>query len=272
MRAMGNPEAFRNKKIIIYGTGYVAHMFHRVLRMYHLQDNIQCCVTTSNSGEKVFFEGIPVYGIHGVCMDEQTVVCLAVHESVKDEIEHTVKKMTSQYVWVYPRLYEWMLGEPLHRNVEISVGRLLEGYRKDLRLAVRLAAIEQHEGKNGYGFRYYINAQMLHCGIDTAGMRLEQFKGLLEDWKQFGYRRQFPVTVNSSYEVIDGDHRMAVAAYLGQESICCDIYPDRLTVQEIHENGAMMSGETLARHGFTKKDLDILEGIQRRYMDTYGTT
>ncbi len=269
LRAMVDVEYFRNNKLIIYGTGYVAHMFYKALKVHNLQANVLCCVTTYPPEKNEVFEGIPVYGIQDINTNTNVLICIAVHESIRTEIENVLKKITDRYIWIYPCLYELLLGKPAQRNTIIRVERLLEGYKEDLRLAIRLAAIEQHDGKNDCGQQYYINAQMIHCEKNTADKRWKRFMALVDEWKRSGYNKQFSITVNTSYEVIDGDHRVSMAVYTGQQAIYGNIYKSELSPQEIHENGAMMSEYILMQNGFTRRDIEILKGIQRRYMSAY---
>ncbi len=265
-------ECLAGKKLVVYGTGHVAHKFHKALQAHHLQENIRCFVRTADVEDGERFEGIRVCRWKDVPVGEDTLVCLAVHESLRDEIEKLVRPITRQYVWIYPYLYGLMLGEAERENVELEICRLLKGYRNDLRLGVRMAAIEQWEGRNTHGFDDYIRAQMLHCGRETAGKRLEQFLGLMDGWRRFGYEKNHPISVNKKEEVIDGNHRLAMAVYVGQTVIYGNIYPTELSAESIHGREAMLPADLLAGHGFSDMEIQVLEGIQRRYMDTYGTT
>lgn len=265
-------ERLAGKKLVVYGTGHVAHKFHKALQQHHLQENIRCFVRTADVKDGEEFEGIRVCRLEDVPLGEDTLVCLAVHESLRDEIERTVRLVTRQYEWIYPYLYELMLGEAEQENVELEICRLLKSYRNDLRLGVRMAAIGQWEGRNTHGFDIYIRAQMLHCGRETAEKRLERFLGLMDGWRRFGYEKKYPVSVNKKGEVIDGNHRLAMAVYVGQKTIYGNVYPTELSAEAIHGREAMLPADLLAGHGFSGTEIQILEGIQRRYMDTYGTT
>jgi len=263
-------ERLGEKKLIVYGTGHVAHKFYKALQKHSLQGNIQCFVRTGAVSAGEFFEGMPVYGFQEVSIEEDNLICLAVHESLLDEIEEAVRRVTGQYLWIYPYLYELMLGEPEQTNVELDIKLLLKSFCHDLRLGVRLAVIEQKFDRNNYGFDYYIRAQMLHCGKDTATQRLSRFLELIDRWKRSGYEKRYAVSVNQNVEVIDGNHRLAMAVYTGQPTIFGNIYPTRLSASEIHGQAAMLSEGLLTGHGFTVYEIQRLEEIQQRYLKAYG--
>ena len=63
-----------------------------------------------------------------------------------------------------------------------------------------------------------------------------------------------------------------MAVYVGQKTIYGNVYPTELSAEAIHGREAMLPADLLAGHGFSGTEIQILEGIQRRYMDTYGTT
>lgn len=258
-------ENLEGKKIIIYGTGHVAHMFYKAMLEHGLKDRIQCFARSRCVQQDEMFEGIPVCSVDDICIDENTLVCLAVHESIRDEIQKIVEPITDQYLWVYPYIYELMLGEPEQRSVEVCVAQLLEGYRNDLRLAIRLAAIEQQDGMNTFGFDYYIRAQMLHSSKTTAAKRLERFAELIGEWKRFGYKKENPIVINQDYDVIDGNHRVAMAVYTRQATISGDIYSTVLSAEDIHGREAMLSEELLLSCGFTQCDIQKLETIKQKY-------
>ena len=264
-------ERLQKNRIVIYGTGHVAHKFYKVLLHHGLQDQIQCFVRTGKVNEGETLEGIQVHCFEDIHVDEDMLICLAVHESIRSEIEKVVKPVTERYIWIYPYLYELMLGEPEQKGVELQVKTLLKGFHNDLRLGVRLAVIEQQEGINAVGFDYYVRAQMLHCSKTTAAQRLKAFLELIDSWKQSGYRKEDTISINRSYGVIDGNHRLSVAVYTGQKTIYGNIYPTELSVEDIHGHEAMLSKELLLQHGFVEGEIQRLENIQQRYIRAYGS-
>jgi hypothetical protein len=263
-------EVLKKKRIVIYGTGHVGHKFYKVLKQNGLEKQIVCFARTGDVQAGETLDGTEVHCFEEIPVGENMLVCLAVHESLRDEIEEIVRQKTKEYVWIYPHLYDLMLGMPKEKGVELAVETLLRGFRKDLRLGVRLAAIEQQDGINDFGFDCYIRAQMLHCSEATAAKRLKQFMEMIERWKQSGYDRSGRIAVTRRLEVIDGNHRLAMAVYTGQRSIYGDIYPTELSFQDIHGCEPMQTKDFLLEHGFTSEDVQKLERIQKRYVDAYG--
>lgn len=262
-------EQLNGKKIIIYGTGHVARKFYRALLNHGFQKQISYFVRSRDVNEDELFEGIQVRCFKDADLEENTVICLAVHESIRDEIEKTVQEKTGQYIWIYPFLYRLMFGEPEQESVEVPVSMLLKGFDQDLRLGVRLAAIEAQDGISPYGSDYYVRAQQMHCSRDTAVQRLKQFQKLIDEWKQTGCRKGSLLTFNRNYGVIDGNHRLAMAIYTGQETICGDVYPTDLSVRDIHGCEPMLTKELLMQYGFSESELQRLEDTQRRYLQRY---
>lgn len=258
------------KEIVIYGTGHVGHKFLRVLRQHGLEHQICCFAVTKRPGAESSIEGIPVYGIQDILVNKNTLVCLAVHDSLREELEREVRRVTEQYVWIYPNLYGWIMGEAEQTEVWRETAALLQNYRKDFRLAVRLAAIEQQEGKNSFGFDYYIRAQMLHCDAHTARKRIERFRKLIAVWNEADIQNIPPLSLNQNNEVIDGNHRLALAVYHGQRKVLCNIYSTELSAEEIHGLEAMLVKETVRSRGiFSPEEIRALDKIQKQYFLFY---
>lgn len=262
-------EDLKGKEIMIYGAGHVGQKFYRTLKMHGLGKQVVCFAITDPVKEITLIEGIPLKCIYDISVQSNTLICLAVHATLRDETERIVRQITEQYVWIYPYLYDLMFGEPEQTDAEIKISEILKTCQNDARLAVRLAAIEQYDGNNSYGYDYYIRAQMMHCEEHTARQRLQQFKRLMEDWKKYGYRREHPLFLNRGYEVIDGNHRLALAVYHGQNAIFCNIYPTMIPLIDIHGQEPVMPKAVLIQHGFMQEELERLNELQKRYIDNY---
>lgn len=261
---------FEGREIVIYGAGHVGRKFFRTLEERGFGSQVRCFAVTGQRKPGTVLEGIPLKCIYDIPILDNTLICLAVHETLREELENTVREITDRYVWIYPYLYSLMFGEPEQTDMEINISEILKTCRRDERIAVRLAAIEQYEGKNTFGYEYYKRAQMMHCAEHTAGQRLQQFKELMADWKENGYRKEYPLSLNRACEVIDGNHRLALAVYYHQTSILCNIYPTEIPLTEIHGKEPIMPKIVLEQHGFTEEEIQRLDELQERYVEIYG--
>jgi len=261
---------FHGKEIVIYGAGHVGRKFFRTLQAHGIGDQV-CCFAVTKPVKEECAEGLPIRCIDEIPVHKETLVCLAVHEALREEMEYYISRITKQYVWIYPYLYNLMFGQPERVNENIEIPVILQNYGEDMRLAIRLAVIEQKFGKNLFGFEYYKKAQKIHCAEYTAGQRLGKFCRLIEDWEKEGYQKEHLLFLNQNYEMIDGNHRLSLAVYHKQKTIWCNIYPTKIPVEEIHGQGPKMSEGILIRHGFTQDDIQKLKKIQERYLSFYET-
>ena len=212
----------RSNGAIIYGIGYVAERFVDGLKKIGLDTEIKFFVT-SNVREKEY-KGKSVISVDDLDIDDKALVCIATHEAVKNEIEERLRMLgIERYIWIYPYLHELWFGQPIAKNIEVDLDKII-GRWNDYRLAIRALAIDQYYGKNDVGYDIYVKAQSLHCEERTAIKRLERFIELIDSWDKKGYDSNFRPKLSEDYEVLDGAHRITLAYYHGMKTIACDIY------------------------------------------------
>ena len=174
-------EDLKKYQIVIYGTGYIADKFYKVLQMNHIEQNLVCFVKSRVAkGESKY--NFCVKSIQELAIESNTLVCIAVHESNLEEIVENVKQRTNQYLWIYPFLYRWLLGGIKEKGKSIEIRSLINTCKKDLRMAIRLAAIECYYGENDFGYDVYLRAEGIHCSRETARKRLSGFEKLINSW------------------------------------------------------------------------------------------
>lgn len=262
-------EELKKYQIIIYGTGYIADKFYKVLQMNHMEQNLVCFAKSSVvKGECKY--NFCVKNMQEIKIESNTLVCIAVHESNLEEIVENVKQRTNQYLWVYPFLYRWLLGGIKEKGKNIEIRRLIDTCKKDLRMAIRLAAIECYYGKNNFGYDAYLRAEGIHCSRETARKRLSGFEKLISSWEQNGYNAEYAISVNQQGEIFDGNHRLSLALYHRLEKIPCDIYDTTLSALQIHGPEAMISAECLQKKGFDSDEIKLLWDIQNQYYKFYN--
>lgn len=256
---------FQQKKIIIYGTGHIGKKFMLALKKLGLRNNVLCFARTDSVKEGEELDAFPVYKISQITMDDDCLMCLAVHSAIRDEMIAELKKnQIEQYIWIYPYLYEWMLGVPIKKDVRISVDCLKEASKLDYRMAIRFLAIEQFLGKNNCGFDIYVRAFLLQCDEKTAKKRLEKFCELIESWIERGYDPEYKVQLSQNMEIIDGNHRVSLAMYFGEKEVVCDIFSLEFPIVELHGEGAMLTKDVLVKAGFVRDEIQLLDEMMMR--------
>ena len=248
------------KEFVIYGTGHVAQKFLKVIQKEHLDKNLKCFAVSF--GEKEPIEGIAVKNIREI--EKDSLVCIAVHNSLLNEMTGTLQDVgIDHYVWIYPYLYELLLGEPIKTDVKIKVDDIIRTCGDDYRIAIRCAAIDHYCGKNTNGFDWYMKSQALHCSMKTAEERLRRFCKLISDWQRLGYDESKRILINDNYEIIDGNHRVALAWYYGQEEIKCEIFGGNISACEVHGENAMLTKRILLQNGFSLQEIQELDKINQ---------
>lgn len=257
-------EYLQKNRIVIYGSGHVGRKFFQALKSCGLKQNIVCFAVSESLEDLTELEGIPVKRIQNLRDVDAIYVCVAVHEALKDEMFRVLEQLgIKKYVWIYPFLYEMLLGSPIKRNVKVKVDHILQTCRKDYRMAVRWLTMEQYFGNSDLGYELYVRAESLHCEKRTAQERLKKFLELIRCWEKTGYLIDSRIRINSGYEIIDGRHRIAAARYFGQETVQCDIYSDKTMAMELHGEEVMLTEGVLKAHGFLAREMTPLKEINR---------
>ena len=110
-------ERLQTSRIVIYGTGHIGKKFFRALRKNGFEQNIVCFAASQNPSDLVEIEGIPIRGPECLNVADSLLVCVVVHEALRDEMIHTLQQLgVREYVWIYPFLYEMLLGQPLKKK------------------------------------------------------------------------------------------------------------------------------------------------------------
>lgn len=259
----------KSHKVVIYGAGYVAKRFYQSLKSHKLDGKVECFITT-NGGENDV-EDKKNIAIDKFKYDSSYMVCVAVHESIKDEIIEILEaKNITNYIWIYPFQYEIMLGQPIERSVKIPVKNIVKRAVEYYGMAIRNIAIGQYYGKNDIGYEMYIKAQSLHCNENTAKKRLEQFIGLIESWEKNGYDESKELLVTDDYAIIDGSHRASLAIYHNQKFIMGSIYGCSKELFQIHDEGGMLTKNYIASNGFTAEEIKLLEETNKKIEEMYS--
>lgn len=251
-------ELLSDKRILIYGAGYVAHNFLEALKRNKLQGQLQGFVVSQKTENKDDIESFPVSSVDQVTVDDETIICIAVHEVLKDEIEDVLlQKGIFNYIWIYPFLYSLYLGKPVKEGEWIDIRKFIPDDRRRYGLAIRWAAIDDYYGKRPGGFALYKKAMAMHGTAESTQMRANRFAELIRNWESNGYDAGWQISIDRNYEMIDGEHRVALALYHGQPQIRCRIYDG----ENMHGEKVLMTEKALLEGGVSPEEIDILDGI-----------
>lgn len=256
---------FKENKIIIYGAGYVACNFYFALKTRNLEKQVKYFMVSQEGKGKRDIQGIEIRTINDIEMDDNTIICVAVHETNRKEIEYQLQKRgVENYIWIYPYLLEMMLGEPVKQNIDVSVRDIIRYQNEDnYCLAVRYLAIENYFGKNDCGYDIYLKSMELQCGKKTAVKRLHSFKKLIEDWKQNGYKQGNPIFIDKEFKIIDGLHRLTLANYFHNNDICCNIFNVSSYYGQIIKPEVGLPKDILRESIFSLQYIELLEKTQK---------
>lgn len=253
-----------DKDIIIYGTGYIAKKFFDLLILNGIGANVKFFVVTKKKEQEVSIKGIGVRTIEECVIKKSDIVCLAVHETLKNEIETVLLKYKIEnYIWIYPYLVQLLPLKPLQMNVLVPIRDILQA-NEDYRFAIRYLAIENYYNKNTYGFDIYIKAMGLHCEHETAKKRADKFCSLIRNWEQFGYNCETACWINEDKQIFDGAHRISLAKYHGQSDINCDIYKTLPSFWKWYEGDVMLTKKEIDNTDFSMEQLKIIEDAYKR--------
>lgn len=254
-------------KIAIYGTGYVSQRFYEILVRRNLTNHLMYFIT-SKGGARI--NGYEVLSINDARIGNDVLILIAVHETIKDEIVRDLEKRRySNYIWIYPELYELMLGNPIKENVSVPIKRIWLRNRDNYCMAVRYLAIDNYYKKNTYGYYIYRQAMSLYNSQRTSEKRLQQFIALIESWERDGYDQKSPSMILDDYSYIDGTHRISLASYFGLEFIMCNVYSAKQNKEIIHNNRAIFPKSLIPELNLDESVVKILEETNHRIDEQY---
>ncbi len=254
----------KKNRIIIYGTGFVARLFYEALAHHKIEQSIKCFVVSDPIPRDRIFKELPVVSVQSLIEKEDEIICIAVHEVIRGEIETVLlNKGITSYVWIYPYLFEMMMGQPLIKGKEFLVDDIIRQCL-DYRIAIRYLAIENYYHHNNNGFFIYKKAQTLYMNETTAEHRVEQFKLLIQKWENDGYCKEYPILVDERSKILDGNHRITLAKYFGIKKVKCDVYKCQSQYAGWIGADAMFEKNVIMNAGFSEADLNEIEAVYQK--------
>lgn len=118
-------ERIRQQGCWVFGTGFIASMFKDALETRGLQSYVKGYLVSRPVDQQVF-DGHAVRASDDASIARGDLVCVAVHESLYDEVAAMLTEQGYDHVmWVYPYLYDLLYGEPLYKGVSMPLERIL---------------------------------------------------------------------------------------------------------------------------------------------------
>lgn len=257
----------KSNNFVIYGAGEVAARFCKALEKHGIIGNLLSFVTTTGSVIRV--NGLPIIGIEQLEINDKTIICVAVHEAVAEEITaKLVEKNFKNYVWIYPYLYELMLGTPICHNVKVPLSKIWNAIQDDYCIAIRYLAIENYYNKNNIGFELYKNFFSFINDSKTSEKRLFHFINLIKSWEEHGYINGNPSSITENYQIVDGTHRITLAIYFNQEYAMCNIHSTN-NIAEVQSHLDYFTKENMLNIGVEPNIIALLDGVNQRIKEQY---
>lgn len=251
-------ELLKQHGYYVFGTGYVARMLYRALQKQGLLNNLQAfCRSKTTSGET--FLDVPVISAEEALRSGKPVL-LGIHDGSSSTVPHA-----DRMIRVYPYLKDWLFGEPLKREQTINIEEIRRKQPEDQYwIAARYAGIEGIAENDPKKKEIYLRAMSMHCSRETAQRRLELLKTLMSEAEKNGLDPGRPVILDAELRIIDGLHRLAVAAWLNIEKIQADIYPVSDVFTELFGENNRLSEVVLRKNGFTEPEIAYLKECKRK--------
>ena len=238
---------------VIYGAGFIAEKLWRGLEQEGLTDRIDAVVTSY--GDEGDFHGYPILPVSDYEYEGQ-IICIAVHKTALASVKNTLSRYgLEDSIWIYPYLNAILLGEPIALSSAVSTRELIEHNLVNYEVSVRYLAIKSYLASNPIGADIYKKSMMLHCEESTAINRWNTYCEMIDNWS--GFDPEQPIVVMDNLELIDGAHRLAMAAHNGDETMTCDIYPARMSSAEYHGAEAVITQNILDKE-YTEAEQQLI--------------
>ncbi len=255
------------ESVAIYGAGYVGKRFFGTLKEQGLAGKVRCFATTYGSEKEC--EGLPVFSIDELAKicKEDMLVCIAVHEVILPEIIHALTVHgIKDYCWIYPFLYQLMLGDPIHKRVPVLLSDIIKAEENNRQIEVRLLAIESYLEKSGNGFDIYRKAMGMHSTKSAVELRLKAFAKLIDNWNKHGCDDSKRPFLLNNHEIMDGAHRISLAIYFEMKSILCDIFSPSESWWKLQGEEAVMTVDSIRRSGLTEEEIKQIDAVHGRLL------
>ena len=277
--------------LILFGTGYLAGVWLEILRAYGLEHALQYCLV-SQCDPGASFEGHPVYSLKnapfpaGRPAEQMPVLGLAVHEAVAEEVLPQLQaRCPGECELLYPRMHELAFGPVLRQEHPAVSGLLSAQPEENFWISLRYAALCEHMAERESTDRtrrcseiraacagcsaaeMYLKSQALFSSRETAALRLERFFALADSGEKERILRENPILADEKQRIIDGLHRIALAVYLGQETLPCRIVHAGELYEKLFTEKNRLTPAAQLRAGFSVQERKMLQLIRKELLN-----
>ena len=266
-------EQIRARGLILFGAGYVAGLWLRILRRDGLEDRLRCILVSAPKERS--WNGLPVMTPEELTAslskngseEELPLLGIAVHEVLRKEI---LPRLEQSYpgpvVFLYPFLQASAFGGEI-RWEWIPVARILQAQPREnrwitLRYGVLQADASGLPEQKQLAENIYLKMQSAFSSPETAARRLARFRDLAARSDAVDILQKEPILLQEDLQVIDGLHRLALAAFLGIPAIPCRIaaHSDLYDILFTGQNRGTPAARTAA--GLTEAERRLLEEMK----------
>ena len=262
-------EAIRARGAVLFGTGFVAERVARVLEERGLGACLQGFLVSQAHTDSFCARPVWTLGEYArrVSDDrEPPLLCLAVHASLRDEVEQMLRGAgLTEYVWIYPNYLELAWGEKA-RTAELRICDLLARQEEDQYwISVRYAALKECLAgvKDGPAAALYTKAAGRFSRAETARRRLDYAATVARSIRDGDYDESQPILIDEHWRVIDGLHRLAACILAGRESIPCRIVPAREDFEQFFPEANRLTKAAQRAAGLDEEEQALLEETRR---------
>ncbi|MDE7432051.1 MAG: hypothetical protein K2N34_09075 [Lachnospiraceae bacterium] len=250
-------DMINGKKLIIYGTGFVAEHFYEGLSVRKKEGQVIAFAETTHLHKTEKLHGVPVICVDEIPEEKDSLICIAVHESIRDEIiEELERRGHTRYTWVYSIARVLTMGDPIESDCFIFVQDIINS-QMEYGIAIRTLAAEQYYGWNHFGYQIYLKLFTYFNEEKTAQRRLEQYKNLMKSWDEKGYLMSEKISVDEQMRLLDGFHRVTLALFHGCDQVMGDIY-HRVENYREYRKTYVHSVDQLRNMGLTGEEIHVV--------------
>ncbi len=273
-------KTMQNRGVVLFGTGFVAEKIVHTLAEQGFANCIRGFVVSE--AKMVSFKGKPVWSlsqyadiVKAQVGTELPLLCIAVHESLRADVEWSLSEAGLEFTWIYPNYLELAWGPFLPFIVDVPIHSILQRQEKDQAwISIRYAALKECLAGNwsGPASAMYVKAASLFSRPETARQRLAYATEMTADMAAKGYDKNRPILIDSRYRVIDGLHRLAAAALVGCRTIPCQIVEEKDCFEQFfpEENRVTKSAQDMAE--LTVREKKLLEVVRKELLQVTNYT